>query len=234
LDSQIEVAALTDPAAGLPSLDGRVVVVTGAGAGSGRAGSELLARLGAAVGVLDVDADSAAMTVKAIEAAGGRAVALVADVADRTAVEAAAALASQRLGACDGLVNYAEVAPEAPLEDVGLDDWDRATAVNLGGAFTCMQVFGGAMLERGSGSVVNVCPVADPAAGAVVAATAGAGLRMLARLGAVEWGNRGVRVNSVEVGPAAGPPAVAAAVAFLVGDGSSYVTGESFEVNEEV
>jgi NAD(P)-dependent dehydrogenase (short-subunit alcohol dehydrogenase family) len=234
LDSQIEVAALTGPAAGLTSLEGRVIVVTGAAAGAGRAGAELLSGLGAAVGVLDIDADGAATTVKAIEAAGGRAVALIADVADRASVEAAATRSSERLGACDGLVNYAEVAPEAPLEDVDLDDWDRATAVNLGGAFTCMQVFGEPMLERGSGSVVNVCPVAAPRAGAVVAATAGAGLRMLARLGAVEWGNRGVRVNSVEVGPAAGPPAVAAAVAFLVGDGSSYVTGESFEVNEEV
>jgi NAD(P)-dependent dehydrogenase (short-subunit alcohol dehydrogenase family) len=227
-------AALTELAKSLPSLEGRVVVVTGAGSGSGRAGAELLARLGAGVGVLDLDGDRAAAVASAIEAAGGRAVALVADVADRAAVEAAATVSSERLGACDGLVNYAEVAPEAPLEEVALDDWDRATAVNLGGAFTCMQVFGDAMLERGSGSVVNVCPVAAPRDGAVVAATAGAGLRMLARLGAVEWGNRGVRVNSVEVGPDAGPPAVAAAVAFLVGEGSSYVTGESFEVNEEV
>jgi NAD(P)-dependent dehydrogenase (short-subunit alcohol dehydrogenase family) len=227
-------AALTELAKSLPSLEGRVVVVTGAGSGSGRAGAELLARLGAAVGILDLDGDRAAAVASAIEAAGGRAVALVADVADRAAVETAATLSSERLGAPDGLVNYAEVAPEAPLEELAPGDWDRATAVNLGGAFTCMQVFGDAMLERGSGSVVNVCPVAAPRDGAVVAATAGAGLRMLARLGAVEWGNRGVRVNSVEVGPAAGPPAVAAAVAFLVGEGSSYVTGESFEVNEEV
>lgn len=227
-------AALTDLTRSLPSLEGGVVVVTGAGSGTGRAAAELLGLLGAAVGVLDLDADRAAAVATSIEAAGGRAVALVADVADHEAVEAAATLTSERLGPPDGLVNYAEVAPEAPLEEVALDDWDRATAVNLGGAFTCMQVFGEAMLERGSGSVVNVCPVAAPRDGAVVAATAGAGLRMLARLGAVEWGNRGVRVNSVEVGPAAGPPAVAAAVAFLVGEGSGYVTGESFEVNEEV
>jgi NAD(P)-dependent dehydrogenase (short-subunit alcohol dehydrogenase family) len=227
-------AALNDVATSLPSLEGQVVVVTGGGAGAGRVGAELLARLGAAVGVLDIAAERAAAVAAAIEADGGRAVALVADVADPAAVEEAATLSSERLGACDGLVNYAEVAPEAPLEDVALEDWDRATAVNLGGAFTCMQVFGEAMLGRGAGSVVNVCPVVSPRPGAVVAATAGAGLRMLARLGAVEWGNRGVRVNSIEVGRAASPSAVASAAAFLVGAGSSYVTGESFEVNQEV
>jgi NAD(P)-dependent dehydrogenase (short-subunit alcohol dehydrogenase family) len=227
-------AALNDLATSLPSLEGQVVVVTGAGAGAGRVGAELLARLGAAVGVLDIDADRATAAAAAIEADGGRAVVLVADVADPAAVEDAAARSSQRFGDCDGLVNYAEVGPEAPLEDVALEDWDRATAVNLGGAFTCMQVFGEAMLGRGAGSVVNVCPVAAPRPGAVVAATAGAGLRMLARLGAVEWGNRGVRVNSIEVGPGASPSAVASAVAFLIGAGSSYVTGESFEVNQEV
>jgi NAD(P)-dependent dehydrogenase (short-subunit alcohol dehydrogenase family) len=217
----------------LPSLEGSVAVVTGAGADSGRASAELLARLGAAVGVLDVDGERAAAVVAAIEADGGRALALVADVSSEAEVERAATLLEDRFGSCDALVNDAEVAAPAALEELALEDWDRTIEVNLTGAFLCMQAFGRQMLASGNGSVVNVCSAA-PVAAAGAQSSGAAGLAMLSRLGAVEWGTRGVRVNSIVVAADAGPGAVAPAVAFLSGQGSSYITGESFEVDKEV
>ena len=226
-------ATLTDLAVRLPSLEGRVAVVSNAGGPVGRACAEILARLGAAIGVLDSDGARGAALAAAIEAAGGNATALIADLADQVEVEAAAAELARRFGECDVLVNCVEGAPQAPLEELALTDWDRSVEFNLGGAFACMQAFGAGMLAGGAGSVVNVCPTPKPRAEAAAATTAGAGLKMLARLGAVEWGNRGVRVNSLEIGPGARPGAVAAAAAFLAGEWSSYVTGESFEVNQE-
>jgi NAD(P)-dependent dehydrogenase (short-subunit alcohol dehydrogenase family) len=218
----------------LPSLAGRLAVVGGAGGGTGAALAGALARLGAAVALLDPATERPAEVAATIEAAGGRATGVEVDLADPAAVDAAAALVAERLGTADALVCCAGESPEAPLEELSLEAWDRATAVDLGGPFNCMRAFGPALLGGDSAAVVHVCPAAAPRSGAALAATAGAGLRMLARLGAVEWGNRGVRVNSVEVAPGAPLDRVATAVAFLIGDGSGYVTGESFEVNQEV
>jgi|ERR1700677_987726 len=226
------VLALNDLATRLPSLEGRVAAVSGAGAGSGRASAELLARLGAAVGVLDVDGARAEAIVSAIRDAGGRALALCADVSSESELERAASALDDRFGPCEVLVNDAELALAGPLEEIALEDWDRMIEVELTGAFLCMQVFGRRMLAHRGGAVVNVC--AAHGESPLEQLPGAAGRTMLSRLGAVEWGARGVRVNSVHVGGGADPAAVAAAVAFLSGDGSSYVTGESFEVNEEV
>lgn len=224
--------ALNDLATRLPSLEGRVAAVSGGAAGAGRASAELLARLGAAVGVLDLDGAAAEAVVAGIRDAGGRALACVADVASEADVERAAIALEDRFGSCEALVNDAEVAPGAPLEELALEDWDRMTEVELTGAFRCMQVFGRRMLARRGGTIVNICAAAGE--GPLDHMPGAAGRTMLSRLGAVEWGARGVRVNSVHAGSGADPLAVAVAVAFLTGDGSSYVTGESFEVDEEV
>jgi|SRR5580693_2504744 NAD(P)-dependent dehydrogenase (short-subunit alcohol dehydrogenase family) len=226
------VLALNDLATRLPSLEGRVAAVGGGAAGSGRASAELLARLGAAVGVLDVDRDRAEAVAADIRDAGGRALALVADVSSEAALERAAIALDDGFGPCEILVNAAGAAAADPLEEIAPEDWDRMIDVELTGAFLCMQVFGRRMLAQSGGAVVNVC--AAHGEGPLDHLPGAAGRTMLSRLGAVEWGARGVRVNSVHVGRRADPAAVAAAVAFLSGDGSSYVTGESFEVNEEV
>jgi NAD(P)-dependent dehydrogenase (short-subunit alcohol dehydrogenase family) len=222
---------LNEVARRLPSLEGRVAAVSGGAAGSGRASAELLGRLGAAVGVLDVDGARAEAVAADIRDAGGRALALVADVSSEIEVERAAIALDDGFGPCEVLVNDAEIGAAGPLEEVALEDWDRMIDVELTGAFLCMQAFGRRMLAHRGGAVVNVCAAHgessfDHLPGA-------AGRTMLSRLGAVEWGARGVRVNSVHIGAGADPVAVAAAVAFLSGDGSSYVTGESFEVNDE-
>lgn len=222
---------LNELASTLPSLEGRVAAVSGGGAGSGRASAELLGSLGAAVGVLDIDGTRAEAVAAGIRDAGGRAVALVADVSSEAEVERAAIALDEGFGPCEVLVNDAQLSAAGPLEQIALEDWDRMIAVELTGALLCMQAFGRRMLAHRGGAVVNVCTAHGESPFDHLPAVAGR--TMLSRLGAVEWGTRGVRVNSVHVGPGADPVAVAAAVAFLSGDGSSYVTGQSFEVNEE-
>ncbi len=223
--------ALNDLADRLPSLEGRVAAVSGGG-GSARASAELFARLGAAVGVLDVDGARAEAVATGIRDTGGRALALVADVASESDLERAAIELDERFGPCEALVNDAEPAVGAPLEELALADWDRMIEVELTGAFLSMQVFGRRMLANRGGTVVNVSAAAGDAS--IADSPGGAGRTMLSRLGAVEWGARGVRVNSIHVAKGADPIAVAVAAAFLSGDGSSYVTGESFEVDQEV
>ncbi|HEY0317700.1 MAG TPA: SDR family oxidoreductase [Solirubrobacterales bacterium] len=228
--------SLDDVALGLAPLEGRVAVVSGAGDELGGATAMLLARLGASVGVIDVDAARANAVASEAAAAGAESVALVADVSEEDDVEWAAAELEQRFGRCDALVNNTVAAVVTPLEDLDPAEWDRAMAVSLRGAFLCMRAFGGMMLAGEGGTVVNVASAAatGPAPLAAVASTGGAGRLMLSRLGAVEWGSRGVRVNAIRVGQVADPVEVAAVIAFLSGEGSSYITGESFEVDKEV
>ena len=142
-------------------LDGQVAIVTGGGRGIGRAIAETLAAAGAAVAVLARSRDELNETVGQIEQADGRAIAVVADVTDAEAIQAAVDQTERELGPVDLLVNNAAVAtPVGPAWEVDPDAWWRTVEVNLRGPFLCARAVLPSMLRRRSGRIVNIVAVA--------------------------------------------------------------------------
>jgi NAD(P)-dependent dehydrogenase (short-subunit alcohol dehydrogenase family) len=183
--------------------EGRVALVTGAASGIGKATALRLAGEGAAVAAVDLDADGAEATCKAIDALGARALAGVCDVARSGEVEAAARAVERDLGPVDVLANVAGIGNPAGFDRIEeIDDagWDRILAVNLSGPFYWCRALLPGMAERGRGAVVNVSSLAgrwkSANAGASYSASK-AGLLGLTRHLAFAYGRRGVRVNAV-------------------------------------
>lgn len=179
---------------------GKVAIVTGAGSGIGRATAERLASEGAGVACLDVDGETAAATVKEIEAAGGKAVALAVNVADKASVVSAVASAASALGPPNVLCNIAGIGKFAHTHELALDEWDRIIAVNLTGTFLMAQACLPALIET-HGNIVNTASNAglmgQPWSAAYCASKGG--VVQLTRALAHEYINQ-VRVNAVAPG----------------------------------
>ena len=174
-----------------------VAVVTGAGRGIGRRVALVLAEEGFRVAANDLNAPDA--TVAELHDAGAGAIALPGDVSDEAAVRAMVGAVMDEFGRVDVLVNNAGISTIVPAEETTLADWSRTLAVNLTGPFLTCREFGRAMLEAGSGSIVNVSSVAGLlGVGDRAAYNASKhGLVGLTRTLAAEWGGRGVRANAV-------------------------------------
>jgi len=185
-------------------MNGKVVLVAGAGGGIGGAGAIGLGHEGAAVVCADIDTAAAEATAAQIHAGGGSAAALGLDVRDRAAVDAAVAAAGRNFGRLDVLLDCVGVSQTAAFLDLDPGEWDRIIAVNLTGMFHLGQAAARQMVRQGSGgSIINVtsqlAEVARPERAAYVASKGGG--RSLTHAMALELAPHGVRVNAIAPGP---------------------------------
>lgn len=239
-------------------LQDKVALVTGASAGIGAAAARLLAAEGAAVVINARGAEQLERLAGEIRAAGGRAVAVVGDVADERTHFALVATALDRFGGLDIALNNAGlVGPVRPLAEVRAEEWAQVVAVNLTAAFLGAKSQVPAMLRRGGGSILFTgsfvgSSVGLPGMGAYAAAKAG--LMGLVRGLTADYAARGIRANALLAGGtdtamagdadqrewAAGlhavkriaePTEIARAALFLASDMASFVAGSALWVD---
>ena len=236
-------------------LSGRTALVTGAGRNVGAGIALALAAQGAAVAVNDFHRDRAEQTVDAIVAAGGRATAVPADMADPGAIGAAVDRVEATLGPVDILVNNAGI-PAAGLamarfRELAVDDWDAILRLNLYGVLHSVKAVIDGMCDRGWGRIVTISSEAGRhglPSGLSIYGAAKAGAVGFTRHLAHEVGRFGVTANCVSLGTMDNQPSertvrgtpmrrlgtpddIGAAVCYLASDEASWVTGQNLPVN---
>jgi NAD(P)-dependent dehydrogenase (short-subunit alcohol dehydrogenase family) len=239
-------------------LDGRVALITGGGAGIGRATAHALAQAGAHVAVGDLDAEAAARIADEI----GRGEAHRLDVTAEAQVAAVVAAVMARHGRIDILINNAGLGARMPTVELPTERWRQVLAVNLDGSFFCARAVGPHMLAAGQGAVVNLASIMGLVGSAhypnLAYHSAKGALVNFTRALACEWAPHGVRVNAVAptfartrltepllgdqemaarllratpMGRFATPDEVAAAILFLASDAAAMITGVTLPVD---
>ena len=212
----------------------KVVLITGAGRGTGRQLAESFAAQGARVAVNDISPQNVESLVAELHRRGYTAKAYVEDIAKKMTVQALVKRVENDFGRIDVLINHASVEPHTALLDMDEWDWQRTIDVNLNGAFFAMQSVGRVMLERGGGVIINIASLSGGTVlldrAAYVASLFG--LIGLTRQAARELFTYGIRVHAVGRGlgrfqntGTTVPADLSRAVLFLCSPHSSHLTG---------
>jgi 2,5-dichloro-2,5-cyclohexadiene-1,4-diol dehydrogenase 1 len=242
-------------------LSDRVITITGGSGGIGSATAKLLSARGACIVIADRNPTLGGALAEEIVGAGGRAAYIRTDVSQQNDVEAMIAFALTTFGGLHAAFNNAGVddAPK-PIADLSLDEWRRVLDINLTGVFLCMKYQIAHMLRHGGGAIVNTASVAGARAAPNTAAYVASkhGVVGLTRSAAIDYGAHGIRANVVlpgavntpilrhalddpslsaliarsnPMGRVGQPPEIAEAVAWLLSDASSYITGASIMID---
>jgi NAD(P)-dependent dehydrogenase (short-subunit alcohol dehydrogenase family) len=241
-------------------LSGRVCVVTGGGGGIGRAVAASLARAGAHVAAIDLDERGLETTRAELRDLGRDHVVARCDTANADSVAAASETIEKALGPCAVLINTAAVLRPGGLDELSLAEWNAVLSINLTGYFLCAQMFGRQMRKARRGSLVHIASIAGshPQGKSGAYSVSKAGVVMLSRQLASEWGPQGIRSNVVSPGLVVTPMSqsfydtpgvterrtavvpsrrmgmpqdIADAVLYLASDRSSYVNGDEIVVD---
>lgn len=191
------------------TLEGDVALVTGAASGIGRAIAIGIAEQGGRVGLVDLVGADFSSVIAEVESAGGRALAVEADVTSPDDMAEAVARIERDLGDLSLAVNAAGIANASPAEDMPLAQWQKVYDIDVTGVFLSCQAEGRAMLAHGRGSIVNIASmsgtIVNRGLNQVHYNSAKAAVQHLSKSLAMEWATRGVRVNSVSPGYTATP-----------------------------
>lgn len=243
-------------------LSGKVALVTGASSGIGAATAVVFAELGAHVGIGYWRNEQGAKTVRdAVVTAGGKAIAIKADVRQPADIELLVKRTAAELGQIDILVNNAgSLVERQGIKEITEERWDDVMNLNLRSAMLCSRAVVPAMIQRGSGAIINVSSIAAHTGGgpgAGIYSVAKAGIITLTKSLAKELAPLGIRVNAVSpgvidtpfheifstpemirnfvslipLGRVGSPMECATVIAFLASDAASYVVGETIEIN---
>ena len=242
-------------------LNGKVAIVTGAASGIGRTGAQFFARDGASVVVSDIDEQGGQQTVQLIKDAGGEAILVLTGVSDHRQCKQLVDQTVERFGRLDYACNNAGIGGEQnPTADYSIEGWQKMIGINLSGVFYCMKYEIPEMLKSGGGAIVNVASILGRVGfyGAPAYVSAKHGVVGLTQNTAVEYGERGIRVNAVgpgfirtpmiseleedpethqrlvslhPIGRLGEPEEVAELVIWLCSDKASFVTGAYYPVD---
>ena len=244
------------------SLKGKRALVTGGAQGLGLSIAEAFCAAGAVVTLADINADSVEAAAAELRQEGAQAYAVVCDVSSEEQVAAAVASAAEQMGGLDIMVANAGVSTRAPAEEMTLDQWNRVIDIDLKGVFLCDREAGRYMLTHGGGSIINmssIIGIVGNTTGNSNYAAAKGGVSSMTKVMAVEWAQRGIRVNAIApaqtatklieglmrdnpatrtyfeqhipMGRLGKPCEIASAAVFLAADASSFVTGQAIAVD---
>lgn len=237
-------------------LSGKVAIIIGGSQGIGFAIASGLAAAGATIIIANRKIESGQRAAESLSKDGFKAVAIPADITDRSSVESLISKAISDFGKIDVLVNSAGAMVRKPIEDITEQDWDYVMNTNLKGLFFCCQIAGREMVRQGKGRIINISSLRSQkmAPNRSVYAISKAGVSNLTRAFAYEWGKHGVTVNaiapgtiitdfnrrhfeehpdelaeivkSIPKGRAGYPSDCVSAAVFLASDESEFVTGQ--------